>query len=390
MTGASASKAKAEWKTLALLGVLLSAGLAGCSAVDSVLFGGAAGDARAAPPAAAPVAGAMPGTLPGAQPSVAPEAPVTTIQTMRVADGRATGTIVGQKAQELRTELTALQGRIETNAQRLAALRTSEAAYAAAYHDATARIAAKLQVGTTRGNPELVSQWNAAQDSLDRLATDINGLNALGSGISTDDSRAHYVLDTVRAAFGVSGAVDEDHRQLRVLEDETNQTIVLIERLLREITQDVERQTSYVANERANLTTLANAIKNGQVYGANLGPTLLASAASPMPVTGGMMAGVPPLVVIRFDRANVQYEQILYTALAQALEARPDAGFEVVAVAPTAGTAAAVQLAQSEARRNAEAVMRAMSDMGVPATRLALSSTTDPSVPTNEVRVFVR
>jgi hypothetical protein len=96
------------------------------------------------------------------------------------------------------------------------------------------------------------------------------------------------------------------------------------------------------------------------------------------------------LVTIRFDHPDVQYQQILYTALAQALQSRPGAGFDVVGISPTRGTAAAVQLAQTEARRHAQDVLRSMSEMGVPATRLNLTSSTDPSLPSTEVRVYVR
>src|SRR3546814_6499297 len=43
--------------------------------------------------------------------------------------------------------------------------------------------------------------------------------------------------------------------------------------------------------------------------------------------------------VIRFDRPNVQYEQPLYSAVSRALERRPDAFFDVVAVSPQSGNA---------------------------------------------------
>jgi hypothetical protein len=86
----------------------------------------------------------------------------------------------------------------------------------------------------------------------------------------------------------------------------------------------------------------------------------------------------------------VDYQQILYAALNQALQNRPGANFQVVAVSPTRGTAASVQIAQSTARRHAQDVMRSMTDMGVPATRLAVISTTDPGTTVSEVRVFVR
>ena len=51
-----------------------------------------------------------------------------------------------------------------------------------------------------------------------------------------------------------------------MLQDETNQTIVLIDRLLKEVSDDVQRQTAYVANERAGLTMLASSIKNGELW----------------------------------------------------------------------------------------------------------------------------
>jgi hypothetical protein len=49
-----------------------------------------------------------------------------------------------------------------------------------------------------------------------------------------------------------------------------------------------------------------------------------------------------------------------------------------------------VQIAQTTARRHAQDVMRSMTDMGVPATRLGVASTTDPAAAASEVRVFVR
>src|SRR6185437_13314094 len=122
--------------------------------------------------------------------------------------------------------------------------------------------------------------------------------------------------------------------------DETNQTVVLIDRLLSEISSDVQRQTAYIANERGNLTQLASAIKNGELYGGS--PGLATVSSGPLQLSS---AGTP-LVVVRFDRPNVDYQQILYAALNQALQARPNASFQVVAVAPTRGNAASVQLAQ--------------------------------------------
>jgi hypothetical protein len=61
-----------------------------------------------------------------------------------------------------------------------------------------------------------------------------------------------------------------------------------------------------------------------------------------------------------------------------------------VAVTPTRGSAAAVQRAQTAAKRHAREVLRAISEMGVPASRLQVASSTDPNATSSEVRVFVR
>jgi hypothetical protein len=368
--------------------------LAGCSDLDNELFGDDTGssDQAAAPTAPAPTGQAMAGTLPGESGGAVSSggnslAPVATITPVTIDPGSDTGTAVSKTIQTLRGQIAGLQQKLSANAQRLADLRNSGADAAGAYQEARAHITTRLQIGTTRGNPELVNEWNNAQTALDSLSGNINALNALGNDVTGDASAAHYALDQIDATYNVSGAVDEDHRQLSLLEDETDQTIVLIDRLLKEVSADVQRQTAYVANERGNLTTLASAIKNGELYGADLGSPGLTSGL----VSGGQMATAgTPLVVIRFDLPNVDYQQILYAALNQALQNRPGADFQVVAVSPTRGSAASVQLAQSAARRHAQEVLRSMTDMGVPATRLGVASATDPSASTSEVRVFVR
>jgi len=364
--------------------------------VDSALFGDQADNGPAPatssdqfPPGGTAATPGAPGTLPGGVSASSGSAPVVAITPVNIEPGSNTGTAVSATIATLRTQIATIEEHLAANAAKLTELRNQGADSASAYQDAKARITARLQVGTTRGNPELVAEWNVAQSSLDTLAGNINGLNALSASIVADSSATHFALDQIQAVYNVSGAVDEDHRQLRVLEDETNQTIVLVDRLLKAASEDTQRQTAYAANERANLTTLAGAIKNGELYDNDLGTPAIASAGGPMTAATLAYAGTP-LVVIRFDHPGVDYQQILYAALTQALQAKPNAGFSVVAVSPTRGTAAAVQMAQTSAKNHAQEVLRSMTDMGVPATRLAIASATDPGATSSEVRVFVR
>ena len=378
------------------LALITGLGLAGCGSIDDALFGGpnsgapAQNEAPAASSDQPSMSSSMPGTLPAATSSEGATGVPTTngsLTPVQIESGSDTGTSVNHTIQNLREELSGLQEKVVQASQQLGDLRNAAAQSATAYHEAKAQITTRLEMGTTRGNPELVAQWNIAQSGLDALTTNINSLNSVGSEIANDASRAHFVQDTIQATFNISGAVDEDHRQLSVLQDESGQTIVLIDRLLTEASADIQRQTAYVANERANLTTLASAIKNGEFYGTELGTPMMASVGAP--VSFATPTGAP-LVTIKFDHENVAYQQILYTALAQALQSRPTSSFAVVAVSPTRGSAAAVQLAQTESQRHAQEVMRSMTDMGVPAARLAISSATDPGAGSSEVRVYVR
>ena len=373
-----------------LLACVLTVGLAACTDIDNMFDSGSDMSASdAAQPTAESMAGgpSAPPTaeMPPPSASAGGIAPVATITPVTIDPGSDTGTQVNKTIQTLRGQISGLETKLAANAQRLADLRNNGAAAAGAYQEAKARITTRLQVGTTKGNPELVSEWNSAQTSLDSLSSNINQLNALGTDVTNDSSSAHFALDQIGATFNVSGAVDEDHRQLSLLEDETNQTIVLIDRLLKEVSDDIQRQTAYVGNERNNLTMLAGSIKNGELYGGTPGLTAAAAASNLQFAASGT-----PLVVVRFDRPNVDYQQILYAALNQALQARPNANFQVVAVSPTRGNAASVQIAQTTARRHAQEVMRSMTDMGVPASRMNVASSTDPNAAASEVRVFVR
>jgi hypothetical protein len=97
-----------------------------------------------------------------------------------------------------------------------------------------------------------------------------------------------------------------------------------------------------------------------------------------------------PLVIIRFYRPNVPYEEALHTAIRRALERRPDVMFDLVAVAPLLGNPSQISLHSEASKRNAENVFRSLTDIGLPAERVSLSATTSANVQSDEVRLYVR
>ena len=369
-----------RWRFAAVAALLLG----GCSFGEDALWPSLTGEdpSGQAPVAAAPApASTGQGPVLGENQFVAPG----------VTPGQPTGTLVGQKVQELRADLSRLQGELSGQNNQLQTLRASARQGASAYHDILGAVRARLQVGSTPGNPELVAQWNQAQTELSKVGESIALLNSLGAESGSTSALAAFLLDSTRATFGLYGALEEDHRQLAILEDEVNKTVVVLDRLLNELTEDISRTQNYYTTERSNLTTLAVAIDNGEFIGGSLANRAFGLPPPPLPGGGASMVGrTPPLVVIRFDRPNVEYDQALYTAINQALTRRPNAAFDLVSVAPGLGSASQVALASNKSRRNAETVLRTLTNMGLPADRVSLSATTNPNAQVGEVHLYIR
>ena len=377
------------------MGALLA--LPACSFTEDALWPSLTGEDPKGGPAQA--ASSAPAEAPATGGSVIvaqnpPPLGTSNFQPTGVTPGQATGTFVGKKVQELRKELGRLQGSISNHNGQLQGLRGKIVANSQRYHGTIAAVNARLQVGTTPGNPILVQQFNSAQADLDRIAADITEMNALAARVSNNSTMSSFLSESTKASFAVSGAVDEDHRQLAILEDEVHRTDVLIARLLKEVSDDVRRQTNYVATERSNLNLVSAAIRTGEIFGGSLVNKALVSAtggrngniaARPMDTTGKRA-----LVVIRFDRDKVPYQQALYHAVSRVLERRPSAVFDLVAVAPASGGKARVALNSNKSRRHAEEVLRALIEMGMPAGRVAVSAKTMSSAKTNEVHVYLR
>ena len=101
-----------------------------------------------------------------------------------VTAGTATGTFVGKKVVELRQELGRLQTNISSQNGELQKLRGQLVGNSQRYHGTIAAVNARLQVGTTPGNPILVQQFKSAQSDLDRVSQDVAAMNGLQNSIS--------------------------------------------------------------------------------------------------------------------------------------------------------------------------------------------------------------
>ena len=374
--------------------------LSGCSSLDSVFTGEDAADQDQYPSADSEQAQVPPSPAEqNAQPmvtqapSVAPAAVgVGNDAPQPATPGASTETYVGQKVASLLGDLRRLQGNINQHNQEFQQARQAMASDGGSYYSVVASINSHLQAGTTPGNPELMAQWTQAQNSLSRLGDEITRLSTISYGAASDSALAADILENVRAAYGLQGAVDEDHRQLTILENDCGRIVVLIDKLRNDVSEDINRQSNYVSNERQNLTALSLAINSGDLYGGSLKDRAVANAAAQQRVASATpaIATRQPLVVIRFHRPNVAYEQALYSAVSRALDRRPGAIFDVVAVSRAGANAGQSALNTSNSKRNAENVVRSLTNMGLPPDRISLAATSSASAQGNEVQVFVR
>jgi hypothetical protein len=344
--------------------------------------------------------------------------------------GPSSGTVVGNRALELRDEVLRLRASANLNLNEFSLQRANGAAGAVQYHSTIAAITARLQNGTTKGNPILLRQWDEAEASLNEVTTSLNRLNSLQTAVAADSSLAGYLLESIQAAFQLSGAVDEDHDQLRLIRDETSRMIVQLDHLQNQITDDIQRQTTYATTERSNLQTLAFAISRGELLGNSSsrpvvvapsqvmslpsssqpvnpfvggnGPSGLAPTPMAAPIgqvgeapLGGNDAAMAPssgrlLVLIRYNKPVVDYEQQLSQAVSTALDRRPNAEFSVVAVAPASGEPSELARAQETASRNAESVKRSLVQLGLSPSHITMASTQTQTAQTPEVHVYIR
>ncbi len=317
----------------------------------------------------------------------------SSFEPLEVSKGGDTGTFVGQKVISFRNELTQLQNAIRTNNSELQKIRTAVISNASQYHKTVGAIEAKLQVGTTPGNPQMYALLQSAQNNVQQMNVNSNALQQLSARVTSDASVVNNLLDSIRATFSISGAVDEDHRQLRILQNETNQTAILINSLLNEVNSDVSRQIQYNETANSNIVQLDSAIKRGS-YGVSNVPL-----SAPMPVITSASRTAPasfnadntavagkPLFVAKFNKGNVNYKDGLRRAVNAAKAKKANVVFEVVAVTPISGGASA----RSNAQNQATTIFQEIVNMGVNAERVSLSSRTNAEASSPEVQIFVR
>ena len=302
-------------------------------------------------------------------------------------------TYVGQRILEMQEEFNKLDADIKQGENSFEELKFNGIKSAENYHSIVAAIAARLQIGTTPGNPVLLNQYEQAQTELAEVGAQGQNLVDVGNQIALFSTRVSYLLEQARSAKKLRGAVDEDHRNLSFFQDALKRRSVDVLRILEDLNETVRRRDIFLAAERRRLTQLATAISVGESFGLGLGAlgslpaindnenTELERRSDSIPVSPN------PIAVFRINEQE-NYEQNLFGAISATLDKAPKSRFTLVAVSSSAGNPSEQAERAANARNDVSKLINSLVSMGMPVDRISVSSLSVANVENTEVRLY--
>jgi hypothetical protein len=141
-----------------------------------------------------------------------------------------TGTFVGGKINQFRSDLASIQTAISAHNNDYLRFKDLVDEQTTVYQGLSSAIRSRLQIGTTPGNPILVGQWNDAQRALEDIQNNVNNLQIVNNRVTADFALISHLKKAIGSSFFIAGAIDEDHNQLKVLRDDVERTKVLYDR----------------------------------------------------------------------------------------------------------------------------------------------------------------
>ena len=307
-----------------------------------------------------------------------------------------TGTFVGGKINQFRADLSSIQNAVSSHNNDFLRFKDLVDEQTSVYQGLSSAIRSRLQIGTTPGNPILVGQWNDAQRALEDIQNNVNNLQIVNNRVTADAALITHLKNAIDSSFFISGAIDEDHNQLKVLKDDVQRTSVLYSRLMDELDEKISREIQILNSERQYMKELSADVEVGK-FGARVSAPPTRSSQTSATQNTRDEAGsidtikIAPLnydnaiLVIKFDDTNFDYSTALFESISNALEQMPSASFEVVAVSPTGGASFA-----EKARQRASEVFNKVVEMGVPSERVSLASSNSTTAQAEEVHIYLK
>ena len=367
-----------------------------CAGVQDVVFPSLSDEEVVAPPALEEV----PATIESAEsttqeipPSQYAQPPVG--QPQVAYDTGPTGTFVGGKINQFRADLSSIQNAVSSHNNDFLRFKDLVDEQTSVYQGLSSAIRSRLQIGTTPGNPILVGQWNDAQRALEDIQNNVNNLQIVNNRVTADAALITHLKNAINSSFFISGAIDEDHNQLKVLNDDVQRTSVLYSRLMDELEEKISREIQILNAERQYMKELSADVEVGKFGGRVSAPPTRSSQSTgtqKIEEQGSIdTIKIAPLnydnaiLVIKFDDTSFDYSTALFESISNALGQMPSASFEVVAVSPTGGASFA-----EKARQRASEVFNKVVEMGGPSERVSLASSNSTTAQAEEVHIYLK
>lgn len=131
-----------------------------------------------------------------------------------------------------------------------------------------------------------------------------------------------------------------------------------------------------------------NYISLAIVFSLLLASTVMHGAANAQ--DAGFSVQEKPLLIVRYNQRTVYYNKALYMAVSKAVEAKPDVTFRVLSLVPQTHNEqrdnAFLQASQAHTRR----FMQDMQGMGVPQSRIQMSTQRSSAIDYDEIHLHVQ
>lgn len=277
------------------------------------------------------------------------------------------------------------------------------------YQTIVADVRAQLQVGTTPGNPVLLSRLSNAEDALSNLSAKTNILRDFDSELSRDISQAHYLAQMVQNALALQGASQSDHDTLQTMGLEVNRVGQHLTGLQSDVRALAEYQLAQNSSLHNDLARLASTVRNGQltVAAAQGAPSMAVSiGADPVPLPRVDDSTPAPAPIFHHSKIDLPVPKAvnaspsaleslakkdkildmpaagdvdaLFSAVSHAVAADRNATFTLAAFTPLGKTHNQTQAYNKEAKGRVVKALKALQEIGVPVSRVAVEFHVNP------------
>ncbi len=318
-----------------------------------------------------------------------------------VVNGSYTGTFVGQRVSAFRQELSQIKQAQKSGERQLEKINANISNNASLYQKTISAVETKLQAGTTPGNPNMYAMLQQAQGNVQTMFANANALENLSNKTANILTSVNYLENSIAAAFSISGAVDEDHKQLRELQNDAMTTAQKAAALNENVAAAANFQQQSAIQASQEINALHESVKNGSnTFTAARRPIVTQRTSAYAPVVPVARSAKPlapakraaasavaangtlPLFSVRFADNNVDYKDGLNSAVKSALNRKPNASFEVVAVSNSGS--------QNNAQQHASRIFEEIVKFGANANNVSLNARISEKAPVAEVQVFVK